>query len=47
MNHVLVVEEIEPDGAKVSTNGLGVAWLHVRLDTRPKYYTFQPYRTMA
>ncbi len=29
----------------LSTNGLGVAWLHVRLDTRPKYYTFQPYRT--
>ncbi len=29
----------------LSTCGLGVAWLHVRLDTRPKYYTFQPYRT--
>jgi len=27
----------------LSTNGLGVAWLHARLDTRPKYYTFQPY----
>jgi hypothetical protein len=31
----------------LSTCGLGVAWLHVRLDTSPKYYTFQPYRTMA
>jgi len=28
----------------LSTNGLGVAWLHARLDTRPKYYTFRPYR---
>lgn len=28
----------------LSTNGLGVAWLHARLDTRPKYYTFEPYR---
>jgi hypothetical protein len=28
----------------LSTNGLGVAWLHARLDTRPKYYTFAPYR---
>ena len=27
----------------LSTNGLGVSWLHVRLDTRPKYYNFQPF----
>ncbi len=27
----------------LSTNGLGVAWLHARLDSRPKYYTFEPY----
>ncbi len=27
----------------LSTNGLGVAWLHVRLDSRPKYYSFEPY----
>jgi hypothetical protein len=27
----------------VSTSGLGVYWLHVRLDTRPKYYTYRPY----
>ena len=34
------------DGARplwVSTSGSGVSWLHVRLDERPKYYTFQPY----
>jgi len=29
----------------VSTSGLGVPWLHVRLDTFPKYYTFEPYRS--
>jgi hypothetical protein len=29
----------------VSTSGLAVAWLHVRLDTRPKYYSHAPYRS--
>ena len=28
----------------VSTSGLGVSWLHVRLDRLPKYYTHAPYR---
>jgi hypothetical protein len=28
----------------LSTSGLGVAWLHVRLDPRPKYYTYTPFR---
>lgn len=27
-----------------NTSGLGVYWLHVRLDSSPKYYTHQPYR---
>lgn len=27
-----------------STSGLGVYWLHVRIDRRPKYYTYLPYR---
>jgi len=31
----------------LSTSGLGVAWLHVRLDERPKYYTYAPYRIPA
>lgn len=30
--------------AWLSTAGAGVAWLHVRLDDRPKYYGFEPYR---
>ncbi len=29
----------------VSTAGGGVAWLHVRLDSRPKYYGHTPYKT--
>lgn len=28
----------------LSTAGGGVAWLHVRLDDRPKYYAHSPYR---
>ncbi len=29
----------------VSTSGGGVPWLHLRLDDRPKYYAYRPYRT--
>jgi hypothetical protein len=31
----------------LSTAGAGVSWLHVRLDDRPKYYGFGPYRETA
>ena len=34
-------------GAKpvwLSTSGLGIYWLHIRLDSSPKYYTHEPYR---
>lgn len=27
-----------------STSGLGVYWLHIRLDSYPKYYQYQPYK---
>ncbi|MGV3723769.1 MAG: DUF6940 family protein [Actinomycetota bacterium] len=27
----------------LSTAGMGVPWLHVRLDSRPKYYGYEPY----
>ena len=30
----------------LSTAGGGVAWLHMRLDSRPKYYSYAPYRNM-
>ncbi len=28
----------------LSTSGWGVAWLHIRLDQRPKYYTHKAYK---
>ncbi len=28
----------------LNTAGLGVSWLHVRLDSRPKYYAYRPYK---
>jgi len=30
----------------VSTSGMGVYWLHVRLDSRPKYYNWRPYTVL-
>ena len=30
----------------LSTSGLGVSWLHIRLDSYPKYYQHRPYATM-
>lgn len=27
-----------------STNGMGVAWLHLRIDDRPKYYSYAPFK---
>lgn len=33
-----------PEPVWLSTAGGGVPWLHVRLDDRPKYYAYAPYR---
>lgn len=38
-------ETLSDQNLWVSTSGLGVAWLHVRLDTYPKYYQHRPYAT--
>jgi len=37
--------ELQQSSARIwiSTSGLGVAWLHVRLDSYPKYYQHRPY----
>jgi hypothetical protein len=43
----LVRQHLGDDPLWVSTAGLGVSWLHVRLDSRPKYYRFDPYRSAA
>jgi len=42
-----VLETVERKGNErvwISTSGLGVYWLHFRLDSRPKYYQYQPYK---
>ncbi len=31
----------------LNTEGSGVAWLHIRLDTQPKYYGHAPYKNVA
>jgi hypothetical protein len=29
----------------LSTAGLGVSWLHLRIDSHPKYYRYEPYKS--
>lgn len=42
-----VTEElISNDPLWLNTAGGGVAWLHVRLDSRPKYYRYVPYTNL-
>jgi hypothetical protein len=31
----------------LNTAGAGVSWLHVRLDSRPKYYSYLPYKRLS
>ncbi len=40
-----VREELSERPLWLSTSGLGVYWLHVRLDSVPKYYQYNPYRS--
>ena len=39
-----VRENLGAEPRWLSTAGMGVSWLHVRLDSRPKYYRFGPYK---
>ena len=39
-----ITERVGAQPLWVSTAGLGVFWLHVRLDSRPKYYSYSSYR---
>ncbi len=42
-----LVERMDQNAPKpvwLSTAGMGVSWLHVRVDDRPKYYRHAPYR---
>ena len=38
------LKEKPDDKVWMSTCGTGIYWLHLRLDSRPKYYTYTPYR---
>lgn len=39
-----LAERVNAQPLWLSTAGLGVSWLHVRLDSRPKYYRHAPYK---
>jgi hypothetical protein len=41
----LVLDRLQETSLWLSTAGAGVAWLHLRIDQRPKYFAYQPYRT--
>lgn len=41
---IAVKEQLGEQPLWLSTAGTGIYWLHVRLDSRPKYYTYNPYR---
>lgn len=41
-----MLERLNDKPVWLSTAGAGVAWLHVRLDDRPKYYVYGPYRSV-
>lgn len=40
----LVVEKLSNTPIWVSTSGLGIPWLHIRLDSVPKYYNYVSYK---
>lgn len=40
----IMLEQVSNDPLWLSTAGLGVSWLHLRLDSRPKYYRYEPYK---
>ena len=39
-----VLQTVDKEWRWLSTSGMGVSWLHVRLDSRPKYYVYKPYK---
>jgi hypothetical protein len=41
-----MISRRSPKKIWLSTAGGGVAWLHVRIDPAPKYYSYVPYRVM-
>lgn len=41
----VLTERMSSEPIWLNTAGAGVSWLHVRLDSRPKYYGYSPYKT--
>jgi hypothetical protein len=41
----VVAEQLSAAPRWLSTSGLGVYWLHLRLDKRPKYYNYDAYKS--
>ncbi|MGH1433915.1 MAG: DUF6940 family protein [Lewinella sp.] len=41
----LLATQVTDEKRWLSTSGLGVYWVHIRWDKRPKYYTFRKYRS--
>jgi hypothetical protein len=39
-----MVTRLSSEPVWLNTAGAGVSWLHVRLDSRPKYYRYLPYK---
>jgi len=42
-----LMEKMSDQPLWVSTSGLGVPWLHIRIDTSPKYYAHTPYKAYS
>lgn len=43
---IVMLQQLNDSPIWLNTAGAGVSWLHVRLDSRPKYYHFADYRTV-
>ena len=41
-----VLSRLNDEPLWLSTAGMGVPWLHIRLDSRPKYYKYPPYKAL-
>ena len=41
-----LTQKLDEQPIWVSTSGLDVNWLHVRLDSQPKHYCFEPYKKL-
>lgn len=41
-----MLKKIEQQTCWLNTHGGGVAWVHVRIDRQPKYYSYAPYRNV-